>query len=243
MLQLMYIYLCVLFGFGQAASPDGENTASFMSLNVSTAEGDTYSVDIGSEQTDGNEIVHSTMNGNGSQTVVTNHTLNIRVIIPDSESEDCYFTELNEEEQTEHVLEEEDADDVDTVKETDTSQTINATAEKACMYDEDEPKMTEEVRTVVESLCGTRRIRHLTKKVAGCQDIPQGESEQDEDSDETGSEGLVRRKRFWGICPYRCVWIIRRVTYCRRWKPCFFCRWRTCCVTFWYLDYVCGRFC
>ncbi|XP_069128530.1 uncharacterized protein [Argopecten irradians] len=243
MIQLVVIVVVVLAGLGQTTPTNGGNDTAFLSMDISTAEGDTYSIDIAPERTDGKEIVHSTMNGNGTQTIVMDHVLNISVIIPASESDDCHFTELNDEEKTEHVLKEEDADDVDTDSEI-LPNTKNTTEEKACLYDEDEPDMTEEVKTAVEDMCGTRRIRHLTKKAA-CQDIPQDGSQQAEDSDETGSGELVRRKRWWGRCPYRCYWIRKRVKRCYYRRKCFlfFCYRKKYCVTTYYLSFRCGRYC
>ncbi|XP_033738656.1 uncharacterized protein LOC117326133 [Pecten maximus] len=241
MLQLMILAVGLLAGLVQATPMDDRNATVILSLNISTAEGDTYSVNVESEGNEGNDVVHSTMNGNDSQTVVTDHNLNIRVVIPDSETEDCHFLELAEEEKTEQTLEEEDAESVETGSEV--MENANSTDEKACLYGDDEPVMTDEVKTTVESWCGARKIRHLTRK-AECQDVPQDGSQQAEDSEETESGTLVRRKRSWFWSRFRCYYVCRRVRRCWYRRSCFlfFCRWRRYCVNTWHCYRQCGRY-
>ncbi|XP_021362446.1 uncharacterized protein LOC110456194 [Mizuhopecten yessoensis] len=244
---LIVVAVGLLAVIGQTTSADDGHVTLFLSQNISTAEGDVFAVNMETDKTEGKDIVHSTMNGNGSQTVVTDHALNMRVVIPDSESEDCHFLELDEEEKTEPSLEE-DTEGVAKTMESAVTENVNATEEKTCLYDEDEPVMSEELKTTITALCGPRKIRHLTRK-GECQDIPQDGSQQDDDDNdsEVNSESglLVRRKRFWGRCPYRCKWFCRRVTICCYRRSCryFFCTWRRYCyrTTHYYLK--CGRFC
>ncbi|XP_033739206.1 uncharacterized protein LOC117326558 [Pecten maximus] len=171
---------------------------------------------------------------------------NIRVVIPESETEDCHFLELDEEEKTEQTLEEEEeeAESEVTTNGSPVMENTNTTDEKACLYGDDEPVMTDEVKTTVESWCGARKIRHLTRK-AQCQDVPQDGSQQDEDLEETESGTLVRRKRswFWGRCRYHCYWISRRVRSCW-YGPSRFFYWRIryfLISTHYYC--ICGRNC
>ncbi|XP_060080725.1 uncharacterized protein LOC132560085 [Ylistrum balloti] len=171
MFQFVIVAVGFFAGISHATSEDIGNVTLFLSRNISTVEGDVYSVNIETDTTEGRDIVHSTMNGNDSQTVITDHKLNIRVVIPDSESEDCHFSELDDEEKKEPSLEE-GIEGVTTTMDSAVSENVNATDEKACLYEDDDPVMTEKLKATLTSLCGPRKIRHLTRK-AECQDVPQ----------------------------------------------------------------------
>ncbi|XP_060080724.1 uncharacterized protein LOC132560084 [Ylistrum balloti] len=188
MYQLVVVIVSILAGVGQATPEDIGNVTLFISRNISTVEGDIYAVNIETDMAEGREIVHSTMNGNDSQTVITDHRLNIRVVVPVSESEDCHFLELDDEENQAPSIEE---DTEGVTMESAVSENVNATDERACLYKEDDLAMTEELKTALTSVCGPRKIRHLTRKDE-CLNVPQDE---DQGKYKRNAKDLLRKKK------------------------------------------------